>query len=66
MIAFVLYFSLALRQGPARAALTGVVIPVIALAISALFEGWRPTPLSLAGMGLSLACIWLATRPAAR
>lgn len=66
VIAFVMYFKLAQRQGPARAALTGVVIPMIALAISALFEGWRPTPLSLAGMGLSLACIWLATRPAAR
>ncbi|ALT79137.1 DMT family transporter [Paucibacter sp. KCTC 42545] len=60
--AFVLYFKLAQRQGPARAALTGVVIPVIALAISALLEGWQPTLLSLAGMGLCLASLYAATR----
>ena len=63
VIAFVLYFKLAQRQGPARAALTGVVIPVIALAISALLEGWRPTPLALAGMGLCLLSLFVATRP---
>ena len=60
--AFVLYFKLAQRQGPARAALTGVVIPVIALAISALLEGWQPTLLALAGMGLCLASLYAATR----
>nr|WP_295083008.1 DMT family transporter [uncultured Roseateles sp.] len=60
--AFVLYFKLAQRQGPARAALTGVVIPVIALAISALLEGWQPSLLALAGMGLCLASLYAATR----
>jgi drug/metabolite transporter (DMT)-like permease len=63
VVAFVLYFKLAQRQGPARAALTGVVIPVIALAISAALEGWQPTLLSLAGMGLCLGSIYAATRP---
>ncbi len=63
VIAFVLYFKLAQRQGPARAALTGVVIPVIALAISALLEGWQPTALSLLGMALCLGSIYAATRP---
>ncbi|XHS79581.1 DMT family transporter [Burkholderiaceae bacterium UC74_6] len=62
VLAFVLYFKLAQARGPAGAALTSVVIPVIALAISALFEGWRPTVLSLVGMGLSLASLWIATR----
>lgn len=61
--AFVLYFKLAQRQGPARAALTGVVIPVIALVISAVLEGWVPSVLSVAGMGLCLGSIYLATRP---
>lgn len=60
--AFVLYFKLAQRQGPARAALTGVIIPVIALAISAALEGWRPGLLAIAGMGLCLGSIWMATR----
>ena len=63
VIAFVLYFKLAQRQGTARAALTGVVIPVIALGISAIFEGWRPTLLALAGMVLCLGSIYAATRP---
>ena len=62
VVAFVLYFKLAQAQGPARAALTGVVIPVIALLISAVFEGWQPTAMSLAGMGLSLASLYIATR----
>jgi drug/metabolite transporter (DMT)-like permease len=63
VIAFVLYFKLAQRQGPARAALTGVVIPVIALVISALLEGWVPSALSVAGMALCLGSIYAATRP---
>jgi len=62
--AFVLYFKLAQRQGPARAALTGVVIPVIALVISAALEGWVPSTLSMAGMALCLGSIYVATRPA--
>ncbi|MBA4342935.1 MAG: EamA family transporter [Methylibium sp.] len=65
VVAFVLYFKLAQAQGAARAALTGVVIPVIALLISALFEGWQPTVLSLSGMGLSLVSLFVATRPTA-
>jgi len=64
VVAFVLYFNLAQRQGPARAALTGVVIPVIALLISALFEGWQPSALSVGGMTLCLGSIFVATRPA--
>jgi len=63
VIAFVLYFNLAQRQGPARAALTGVVIPVIALVISAALEGWQPTGLAVAGMALCLASLYMATRP---
>jgi len=62
VLAFVLYFKLAQAQGPARAALTGVVIPVIALIISALFEGWQPSVLSVAGMALCLGSIFAATR----
>ncbi|TDP61535.1 DMT family transporter [Roseateles toxinivorans] len=62
--AFVLYFKLAQRQGTARAALTGVVIPVIALVISAALEGWQPSWLSVAGMALCLGSIYVATRRA--
>ncbi|MBB4843367.1 drug/metabolite transporter (DMT)-like permease [Paucibacter oligotrophus] len=66
VIAFVLYFKLAQRQGPARAALTGVIIPVIALMISAALEGWQLSLQALLGMGLCLGSIFVATRrPAA-
>ena len=65
VVAFVLYFKLAQVRGTGYAALTGVLIPVIALLISALLEGWQATPLALAGMSLCLLSLWAATRPAA-
>ena len=64
VIAFLLYFKLAQRQGTGRAALMAMVIPVIALAMSAMFEGWRPTLLALVGMVLCLGGLWVATRQA--
>lgn len=62
VVAFLLYFKLAQRQGPGRASLMGMVIPVIALAVSAALEGWRPTLLSSIGIALCLAGLWAATR----
>jgi drug/metabolite transporter (DMT)-like permease len=62
VIAFFAYFRLAQRVGPARAAMTGVMIPPIALAISAALEGWRPTVLSLIGVALCLGSVFVATR----
>ena len=62
VMAFVLYFKLMQRQGAARAALTGVVIPVIALLISALFEGWQPTLLAVSGMVVCLVSLFMANR----
>jgi drug/metabolite transporter (DMT)-like permease len=63
VVAFLTYFRLAQRQGPGRAALTSVLIPVIALAISAALEDWRPHALSLAGIVVCLGSVWWATRP---
>ena len=57
VLAFLAYFRLAQQQGPGRASLTAVVIPVIALLISAALEGWRPHTLSLLGMALCLGCV---------
>jgi drug/metabolite transporter (DMT)-like permease len=62
VLAFVLYFKLAQRQGPGRAALMGVIIPVIALAVSALLEGWKLTPVAALGMALCLGSVWVASR----
>jgi drug/metabolite transporter (DMT)-like permease len=64
VIAFTLYFKLAERKGPAQAALVGVLVPVIALIVSAALEGWQVTPLAVGGMGLCLVSLFVATRPA--
>ncbi len=61
--AFLMYFKLLQIKGPAHAALTGVLIPVIALTVSALLEGWRPSVLSFVGMALCLGSVYAATRP---
>jgi drug/metabolite transporter (DMT)-like permease len=62
VIAFFVYFRLAQRVGPARAAMTGVMIPPIALAISAALEGWQPTWLSMAGVVMCLGSVFVASR----
>jgi drug/metabolite transporter (DMT)-like permease len=61
--AFLLYFKLAQREGPGRAALTGVLTPVIALVVSALLEGWQPTWSAALGVVLCLGSVYTATRP---
>jgi drug/metabolite transporter (DMT)-like permease len=63
VIAFTLYYQLAERRGPAQAALVGVLVPVIALMVSAALEGWQATPLAVAGMVLCLVSLFVATRP---
>lgn len=63
VIAFTLYYKLAERHGPAQAALVGVLVPVIALMVSAALEGWQATPLALGGMALCLVSLFVATRP---
>ena len=64
VIAFVMYFKLAQREGPARAALMGVVIPVIALGVSAAAGGLAARRLcrSLGGMILCVGSVVMAQR----
>ncbi|MBK7685035.1 MAG: DMT family transporter [Rhodocyclaceae bacterium] len=50
---------------PSRAGLMGMVIPVIALGVSAVLEDWRPTPIAGLGIALCLGGLWSATRRAA-
>jgi drug/metabolite transporter (DMT)-like permease len=65
VVAFTLYYRLAERKGAAQAALVGVMVPVIALMVSAALEGWQATPLAVGGMGLCLVSLFVATRPKA-
>ena len=62
-----LYFQLIRIIGPARAAYSSLVVPVIAMALSTAFEGYRWSTLAVAGGILALAGLALAlrsTRPA--
>ncbi|WP_448662283.1 DMT family transporter [Sphingomonas sp. CJ20] len=59
-LSFPLYFQLIRTIGPAKAAYTSVLIPVIAMLLSTLYEGYRWSSLAvggaaLAGVGLVIA-----------
>jgi drug/metabolite transporter (DMT)-like permease len=66
IIAFGAYLTLLKRVGGGPAAFVGVATPVIALALSTLFEGYRWTWIAALGVVLAVAGNWLALRPATR
>ena len=55
VIAFAGYLTLLERVGAARAAYVGVMVPIVALLISYLFEGFQWRPATWIGVGLSVA-----------
>ncbi|UAK24825.1 DMT family transporter [Sphingomonas nostoxanthinifaciens] len=61
-VTFTLYFALIRTIGPARAGYIGVLIPVIAMALSTLFEGYRWTAAAAAGAALAVAGLLVAMR----
>jgi drug/metabolite transporter (DMT)-like permease len=61
-LAFWLYFEIIRRIGPARAAYSSVLIPIIAMAISTLLEGFVWSPLAIAGGLLGVAGLLIALR----
>ena len=64
VIAFAAYLTLLRRIGPGPAGYVGVATPVLAMAISTLFEGYRWTSFGVLGVALAIAGNWLALRPA--
>jgi drug/metabolite transporter (DMT)-like permease len=66
ILAFAGYLTLIGRIGAARASYVGVMVPIIALAISAVFEGFHWQLLTWAGMAVALAGNVLVLRNAAR
>lgn len=54
VVAFACFLALQQRLGPGPAATVGVMTPVVALAVSALAEGYRPGPLAWAGGALAI------------
>jgi drug/metabolite transporter (DMT)-like permease len=59
-LAFSLYYALIRAVGPGKAAYTGVIIPVVAMALSTLFEGYVWTPLAAAGAALAMVGLVVA------
>jgi len=67
VFAFVAYLTLVRRIGAGRAGYTAVVIPVLAMATSTVFEGYRWSGPALAGMALVLiGNVLMLRRPPAR
>ena len=66
-LAFSLYFRIIRTVGPAKAAYNGAVVPVVAMLLSTVFEGYRWSPLAGAGavlVGIGLVIALTARRPA--
>ncbi len=60
VLCFSLYFPVVRKIGPGKAAYSSVIVPIIAMALSTGFEGYRWTTLSVAGAGLALGGMLLA------
>jgi drug/metabolite transporter (DMT)-like permease len=61
-LAFTIYFQLIRRIGPAKAAYTSVLIPVIAMLLSTIYEGYRWSLLAMAGAALVMIGLVLALK----
>ncbi|MDB5687791.1 MAG: EamA-like transporter family protein [Rhizorhabdus sp.] len=61
-VTFPLYMFVIRQIGPARAAYSSVLTPVIAMALSTVFEGYRWSALAAAGAVLALAGLVVAIR----
>jgi drug/metabolite transporter (DMT)-like permease len=55
IVAFAFYLTLLERIGGGRAGYVGVMVPVVALALSALFEGFAWQPLTFVGIAAAVA-----------
>ncbi|AKH43418.1 drug/metabolite transporter (DMT)-like permease [Altererythrobacter atlanticus] len=62
VITFPLYFGLIRDLGPGRAAYNGVAVPIVAMALSTVFEGYRWSWLAMAGGALALLGLVVAMR----
>jgi drug/metabolite transporter (DMT)-like permease len=62
VVTFPLYYRLIQRVGAGRAAYTGVMIPVLAMLISTLVEGYRWTGFAAPGAVLAVVGMVIALR----
>jgi drug/metabolite transporter (DMT)-like permease len=54
VLTFSLYYPVVRKIGPAKAAYSSVLVPIIAMAFSTWLEGYRWTPIAAAGAILAL------------
>ena len=54
VLTFSLYYPVVRRIGPAKAAYSSVIVPIIAMGFSTALEGYRWTPTTIAGALLAL------------
>ncbi len=59
-LCFSLYFPVVRKIGPGKAAYSSALVPIVAMALSTLFEGYRWTALSAVGAALAIGGILLA------
>ncbi|WP_081984816.1 DMT family transporter [Sphingomonas sp. 35-24ZXX] len=62
VVTFPLYFALIRDIGAARAAYSSVLVPVVAMILSTLFEGYRWSTLAAAGAALGMIGLVIAMR----
>lgn len=62
VVTFPLYFDLIRKIGPGKAAYTSVLIPIVAMLLSTLFEGYGWTALAAGGAGLATLGLIVAMR----
>ena len=61
-LAFPLYFSVMRAVGPGKAAYSSVLVPILAMGFSTLFEGYRWSALAVAGGVIAMAGLVIALR----
>jgi drug/metabolite transporter (DMT)-like permease len=61
-LAFFLYYGIIRTIGAAKAAYSSVLIPIVAMAISTILEGYRWSPLAISGGLLTIAGLIIALR----
>jgi drug/metabolite transporter (DMT)-like permease len=60
VLCFSLYFPVVRKIGPGKAAYSSVMVPIIAMALSTAFEGYRWSPLAISGAALAIGGMLLA------
>ncbi len=60
VLCFALYFPVVRKIGPGKAAYSSVLVPIIAMSLSTMFEGYRWSTLAVAGGVLALGGMLLA------